>query len=99
METLIDKIITELNHRTDESYNHMSKHELNSVIDLIKEMEENASFKEIAGVMMKHMGAKYDPHYTAIITNVNAELLEGVKTTGKTFEFATNEPKEKFLNS
>jgi len=47
-------------------------------------MSEKSEFEEIARVMMKHLGNgnKYHPHYTVIITNTNAELVEGRQSTG-----------------
>lgn len=87
METIIDKIITELKQRAGECYNHMAVHELSSIIKVIEEIEENAEFEEIASLMMKYMGKNHHPHCTAIITSTNGELLEGIKTTGETMEY------------
>lgn len=87
METIIDKIITELRQRAGECYNHMAVHELNSMIKAVEDVEENASFEEIAALLMKHMGKNHHPHCTAIITSINGELLEGIKSTGETYEY------------
>ena len=87
METLIDNIITEVKHREDEAFNHMSKHELTAVVSLIEEMEEKATFNDIALLLMKYMGSNHHPHCTAIITSTHAELLEGIECTGETMDY------------
>ena len=37
--------------------------------------------------LMKYLSEKHHPHTTVIVTNTNAQLLEGVTTTGEITEF------------
>jgi len=58
---------------------------LDWAIETIKSMEENAEFEEVARIIMKHLGKRTDlycPHHTVIITNGNAELVQGQYSTG-----------------
>ena len=89
MKALTDKIIENLKNKSDESFNDFEKRALNNAIEMIKRVEKEAEFEEIARVMMKHLGQveKYHPHITVIITNSTAELVEGLKTVGKTMEY------------
>lgn len=87
METLVDKIITEIKYREDENFNHMSKHELMSVVNLIEEMKENATFDDLALLLMEYMGKNHHPHCTAIITSTHGELMEGLHSTGETMDY------------
>lgn len=58
-------------------------------IDTIETLTEGAEFEEVARQLMKHLGDwdRYHPHHTAIITNTNAELVEGVRATGKVMDY------------
>lgn len=40
-------------------------------------------FKDLAIPLIKHLRDNYHPHVTIIITNTNAELLEGQISTGE----------------
>ena len=56
---------------------------------MIKRVEKEAKFEEIARVMMKHLGQveKYHPHHTVIITNSTAELVEGIRSVGLVMDY------------
>lgn len=81
MKALTDKIIEALEARAYGQFNISTRKEIERAIEEIKEIEKNAEFEEIARVMMKHLaqGEKYNPHYSTIITNSSAELVEGRK--------------------
>jgi len=65
------------------------KEGLEWAIDTIETSTENAEFEEVARQLMKHLGngEKYHPHHTVIITNSNAELVEGKISTGYIEEY------------
>ena len=58
-------------------------------IDTIETLERQAEFEEIARVMMKHLGqgGKYHPHFTTIITNTTAKLVEGKLSVGTIMDY------------
>jgi len=100
MKALTDKIIDCLkdkhdnfigNQETNESQdeNKGFKQGLAWAIDTIQTLEKSATFNEAARVVMKHFGdgEKYHPHFTAIITNSTAELVEGKESTGKVMDY------------
>lgn len=89
MKSLIDKIVDILEQRSKDSFNDDKKRTLNNAILTIKRLEEKAEFEEVARVMMKHLGQgeKYHPHHTVIITNTNAELVEGQRSTGNVEDY------------
>ena len=95
MKALTDKIIEDLKSKRDGFIGNLKnkktmansagfKEGLDWAIDSIETAEMQADFEEIARMMMKHLGdgSKYHPHHTVIITNSNAELVEGKKSTG-----------------
>jgi hypothetical protein len=84
MKAITDKIIENLKNKSDEAFNDFEKRALNNAIEMIKRVEKEAEFEEIARVMMKHLGQgeKYHPNHTVIITNSTAELVEGVRSVG-----------------
>ena len=56
-------------------------------IGAIESMESQAEFEEVARLMMKHLNERYDPHHTVIIDSTHAELVRGVKSTGKIIDY------------
>lgn len=44
-------------------------------------------FEELARPMIKYLCENYHPHVTVIITPTNAELLQGLKSTGEVFDY------------
>ena len=67
-----------------------SKSVLRDTIQIIKDCEKTAEFEEVARVVMKHLGThpeKYHPHMRCIIDATNAELLEGVSSSGQTMDY------------
>ncbi len=82
MKALTDKIIDSLTERKDGQFNVSTRAEFERAIEEIIKIEHEAKFEEIARVMMKHLGKKYHPHHSVIITSSNAELLEGKYSTG-----------------
>ena len=89
MKAITDKIIENLKNKSDESFNDFEKRALNNAIEMIKRVEKEAKFEEIARVMMKHLGQveKYHPHHTVIITNSTAELVEGIRSVGRVMDY------------
>ena len=100
MKALTDKIIKSLQDKHDhwigsqknnetQAENKGFKQGLDWAIDTIKILEASAEFEEIARIMMKHLGQgeKYHPHHTVIITNSNAELVEGKRSTGQVMDY------------
>jgi predicted GTPase len=89
MKALTDKIIENIKNTSEGCFNDLEKRSLNNVIEMIKRTEKEATFEEVARVMMKHLGdgQKYHPHHTVIITNATAELTEGVKALGQVMDY------------
>ena len=89
MKALTDKIIEALEKRANEQHNTTVRAEIMRAIEDIKEIEKEAEFEEVARVMMKHLGQgeKYHPHYSVIITNSTAELVEGVRSVGQVMDY------------
>jgi uncharacterized protein (UPF0248 family) len=89
MKAITDKIIENLKNKSDEAFNDFEKRALNNAIEMIKRVEKEAEFEEIARVMMKHLGQgeKYHPHHTVIITNSTAELVEGIRSVGQVMDY------------
>lgn len=91
MKALTDKIINELEIEFDKKVSGGDEYlaGLDFALDLIKRLEKEAEFEEVARVMMKHLGngEKYHPHYTVIITNSTAELVEGQKSVGQIMDY------------
>lgn len=100
MKALTDKITDALQHKYDAFIGNQKdpvtsanakgfKEGLEWAIETINCLEKEAEFKEVARVMMKHLGngEKYHPHHIVIITNSNAQLVEGVKSTGNVEDY------------
>jgi hypothetical protein len=49
--------------------------------------KENEAFKQAALPLIKYLCENHHPHVTVIVTPIGAELLEGLKCTGKIFDF------------
>ena len=79
MESLTEKITKSLEDRANTQFNEKVRHELYKAIEEIKEIEDDADFKEVAMVMMKYL-SKYHPHHKVLITNTTAELFESVNS-------------------
>jgi hypothetical protein len=92
MKALTDKIIDVLNN-IKQSVNSMEYvHGIDQAIYRIETLEKEATFEEIARMMMKHLAnpEKYHPHYRVVIDSTNAELLEGKESTGKVMDYITD---------
>jgi len=100
MKALTDKIIECLTDKHDhfigkqtnevtQAENKGFKQGLQWAIGTVESLESSAEFEEIARVMMKHLGngEKYHPHYTVIITNSTAELVEGKQSVGQVMDY------------
>ena len=89
MKALTDKIIEALEKRAYEQFNINTRAEIERAIVEIKYIEKNAEYEEVARVMMKHLGNPdlYHPHYTTIITNSTAELVEGKRSVGQVMDY------------
>ena len=86
MKALTDKIIDELETEFDNKVSGSDDYleGLDFALALIKRLEKEAEFDEVARVVMKHLAnpEKYHPHHRVIIDSTNAELLEGKQSTG-----------------
>ena len=49
--------------------------------------EQQKSFVEASRPLIKWLAENLHPHYMAIVTPTSAELLEGVCSTGQTFDY------------
>ena len=100
MKALTDKIIECLKDKHDifigkqtnaetQAENNGFKQGLQWAIGTIESLEMSAEYEEIARVMMKHLGNPelYHPHYTTIITNSTAELVEGKRSVGQVMDY------------
>ena len=89
MKALTDKIIDLMIAYKDEHHNPIVRSSIESLIEQIKTLEASAEFEEVARVMMKHLGNPelYHPHYTTIITNSTAELVEGKCSVGQVMDY------------
>jgi hypothetical protein len=93
MKALTDKIIDELMAEKKEHksglYNAAFNDGLTYAISTIIEFEKEAEFEEVARVVMKYLAdsKKYHPHHRVIIDSLNAELLEGEKSTGQVMDY------------
>jgi len=88
MKALTDKIIERLKELSETCYPGMEFGKgLTEAAHIIEQYERDAEFEEVARQLMKHMAEKYHPHHSAIVTSINAELLEGEKSTGETMEY------------
>ena len=87
MKTLIETIIENLEKRSNEAFDDREKRTLNNATEMIKRVEKEAEFEEIARIMMKYLCENHDPHVSVIITSTHAELLEGLKSTDDIFDY------------
>jgi len=100
MKALTDKIIDCLKDKHDKfigkqtnaethAENRGFKQGLRWAIGTIESLEMSAEYEEIARVMMKHLGNPelYHLHYTTIITNSTAELVEGKRSVGLVMDY------------
>ncbi len=101
MKAITDKIVDALKDKRDGFIGSLKDREtvansegfrsgLDWAIGVIKSMESQAEFEEIARVMIKHLNERddlYHPHFRVIIDFTNAELLEGNQSTGKVMDY------------
>ena len=89
MKALTDKIIDLMIAYKDEHHNPIVKTSVESLIEQIKTIENEAEFEEVSRVVMKHLGNPelYHPHYSVIITNSTAELVEGKRSVGQVMDY------------
>lgn len=59
-----------------------AKHRQNIKMQVHGEELNEKKFEELARPMIKYLCENYHPHVTVIITPTNAELLQGLKSTG-----------------
>ena len=88
MKALTDKIIEILEQQSNEAFNIFEERAINNAIEMIKRVEKEAEFEEIARIMMKYLCENHDPRVSVIITSTHAELLEGLKSTDDIFDYA-----------
>ena len=87
MKTLAGKIIKKLTEFVKHSPTSEFEKGLQQAVIVIEKCEKDAGFEEIARELMKYLAQNHNPHVTAIITSTNAELLEGLKSTGKVMDY------------
>ncbi len=81
MKALTDKIIDLMIAYKEEHHNPIVKLSVESLIEQIKKLENEAEFEEVSRVVMKHLGSQdYHPYNSVIITNSTAELVEGKRS-------------------
>ncbi|HRS66595.1 MAG TPA: hypothetical protein P5519_11990 [Spirochaetia bacterium] len=92
MKALTDKIIDLMIAYKEEHHNVIVKSSVESLIQKVKDLEEEAEFEEVARVMIKHLNnsTKYHPHYTAVINSTFAELSEGKILTGQVLDYVVD---------
>ena len=92
MKALTDKIIDLMIAYKEEHHNVIVKSSVESLIEKVKEMEEEAEFEEVARVLIKHLNnpIKYHPHHTAVVNSTFAELSEGKQSTGKIMDYVVD---------
>jgi hypothetical protein len=49
--------------------------------------KENEAFKQAALPLIKYLCENHHPHVTVIVTPTNAELLEGLHSTGPVLDY------------
>lgn len=59
---------------------------IKSITDM-QETESEVAFEDAAKPLIKWLCENHHPHVTAIVTCTNAELLEGIKSTGKILDY------------
>ena len=89
MKALTDKIIDALNEAKEYANSKDYGRGIDQAIYRIETLEKEASFEEIARVMMKHLAnpEKYHPRFRVVINSTNAELLEGKQSTGRVLDY------------
>jgi hypothetical protein len=91
MKALTDKIIDELEIEFDKKISDGDEYlaGIDFALDLIRKLEKEADFEEVARVMMKHLGngLKYHPHHMVITTNSTCELVEGTQSVGRVMDY------------
>lgn len=55
--------------------------------DRVNDLYFSNDFKEVVKPLMIMLAENHHPHTTAIVTCTNAEILEGVKSTGETLDY------------
>ena len=50
-------------------------------------MKEKTEFEKVIKPVIKYLAENHHPHVTVIVTSTNAELLEGVESTGEVLEY------------
>jgi len=56
----------------------------------VKKESQLDEFEQLARPLIKYLCENYHPHVTILITPTNAELLEGIKTTGVIYDYIIN---------
>ena len=49
--------------------------------------EKSKEFEKLMRPVMKYLCENHHPHVTIIVTGTNAELLEGIKSTGEITDY------------
>ena len=95
MKALTDKIIDCLKDRCDhfigsqknnetQAENRGFKQGLQWAIGTVESLESSAEFEEIARVMMKYIAKNHNPHSSAVIDSIHAQLSYGEKAVETT---------------
>lgn len=91
---LLDKIIVSLQESRDawigkegEVARQNYKDGISSAISAIEQIRLHSEFEEVARELMKFMAERHHPHTRVILNSTNAELLEGLQSTGQVFEY------------
>lgn len=49
--------------------------------------KKNIEFESLVRPLMKYLSENYNPHVQVIITQTNAELVEGIMSTGEILDY------------
>jgi len=55
--------------------------------DFQKWFDEKMSFELVMPILIKYMATKHHPHTVAIVSSINAQVFEGIQSSGETYEY------------
>ena len=91
---LLDKIIVSLQESRDawigkegEVARQNYKDGISSAISAIEQIRLHSEFEEVARELMKFVAERHHPHTRVILDSTNAEILEGLQSTGQVLEY------------
>jgi hypothetical protein len=80
-----------LNSSRDELQYHISKNPTKVIVAMEKFAKlQNNDFESVVRPVIQYLCENHHPHVTIIITPINAELLEGKKSTGQIVDYVVD---------